>query len=221
MTLNSKLKIGIVDYGLGNIFSILQAFKKIGAQTETFKESARFKDFDGIVLPGVGAFGKAMDDLRQLDLKSEFIEHAKSGKPAFGICLGLQLIMSESFEFGRHKGLDLVEGTVEKFPQSLNSHELRVPFVGWNTIIPSTDSPVVHRGFLQGILPVDEFYFVHSFYARPRDDRHVLAYADYAGFKYPAIIQRDNVIATQFHPEKSAEQGLKLFANWLETFRRS
>lgn len=219
MLLNDSCKVGIVDYGLGNIFSIQQAFQKLGVTASVVRDPKHLRDLDGLILPGVGAFGKAIEDLKSLELLESLQQYAQSGKPMFGICLGLQLIMSLSYEFGTHQGLDLIKGTVERFPSSWENQPLRVPNVGWNPLIMNS-LPSQENSPLRGLMQQDEFYFVHSYYAIPEDETQIVAYARYNGFRYPAALQKKNVFATQFHPEKSGEQGLQIFSNWIDSIGR-
>jgi glutamine amidotransferase len=216
---NDQVTIGIMDYGLGNIFSIQQALHKLGIRSETTKEADRLKTYSGIILPGVGAFGEAMDNLKSLGLDVALVDYAQAGLPIFGICLGLQLLMSTSYEFGAHKGLGLIEGSVERFPNEFNGKPLRVPFIGWNNITLAGKSGSTSVA-LRSLEPLDEFYFIHSYYATPKDPSSVVAYADYLGFQYPVALKYKNVFATQFHPEKSGEQGLGIFSDWANSIGR-
>lgn len=174
-------------------------------------------DASGVILPGVGAFGDAMDNLRRLDLIGPIKDFIGSGKPFMGICLGLQLLMSESEEFGRHEGLDVIRGSVVRFPNTvLEGQKIKVPQVGWNRIHP----PLQGKGRqwenspLQGIEADEYMYFVHSFYTVPVDPEVVLAYTTYEGTEYASSLFKNNVFACQFHPEKSAIEGLKIYKNW-------
>jgi glutamine amidotransferase len=212
-------KIGIIDYGLGNIFSIKQALRSLGIQAEITKEAEQLESFDGIILPGVGAFGEAMQNLKRLGLDMALVNCAHSGLPILGICLGLQLLMTISSEFGLHQGLGLIEGRVERFPQKFGDTVLRIPFIGWNRI---SVNPAAEIGTtaLKSVEVDDEFYFVHSYFALPKDNASVLAYAEYDGFRYPVALKYKNVFATQFHPEKSGMQGLSIFSDWVDSIRR-
>lgn len=215
----NDMTIGIVDYGLGNIFSIQQALKSLAIQSEITSDADQLKSYDGIILPGVGAFGEAMQNLRRLDLVAAITDCAHAGSPILGICLGLQLLMSTSTEFGLHQGLGLIEGSVDKFPQKFGDETLRVPFIGWNRIAMNPNASIVTTA-LMSVDADDEFYFVHSFFAMPKDEQSVLAFADYNGFRYPVALKYKNVFATQFHPEKSGKQGLSIFSDWVNSFGR-
>jgi glutamine amidotransferase len=215
----NEMKIGIVDYGLGNIFSIQQALRSLGIHSETSNAAGHLKSFDGVILPGVGAFGEAMQNLKRLGLDTALVECAHAGLPILGICLGLQLLMSSSSEFGLHQGLGLIEGHVEKFPQKFGEETLRVPYIGWNRIAINPDIEIAATA-LKSVQADDEFYFVHSYFAMPKDDRSVLAFAEYSGFRYPVALKYKNVFATQFHPEKSGKQGLCIFSDWVDSIRR-
>lgn len=203
-------KVVIVDYGLGNIFSLIQAFKYHGVEVTVSDNVDVIKSSDGIVLPGVGAFGDAMAKLKSKDLINCIVEEAKSGKAILGVCLGLQLLFSRSEEFGAHEGLNLIEGEVCKFPEVFNSKPLNVPFIGWNNLeIVKQDS------LLKNLTEKSKMFLVHSFYVKPKNEDVVLARCDYSGFKYPALVRSKNIFGVQGHPEKSAADGLQLYLNWL------
>jgi glutamine amidotransferase len=205
--------IAIVDYGLGNLFSVKRAFQSLGAEAIITSEPESLNSVDGVVLPGVGAFGEGMRNLAELGLASELRRLAAAGKPILGICLGMQLLMDESEELGRWDGLGLLPGRVVRLNPSEHA---KVPQIGWNSI----DAPVgIKRDWsgtiLDGISGGEHMYFVHSFCVfadRPQD---ALAETDYAGSRFCAVAVRDNVAGTQFHPEKSGAPGIKVISNWL------
>lgn len=206
------IKIGIIDYGVGNLGSVQNAFEFIKSHSniafQAYIESSpdKLKDYDKLLLPGVGAFGNAMTYLEGRGLKEAVIAFAKSGKYLLGICLGMQLLFERSYEFGEHKGLGLLEGEVRAF-----SCTLKVPHVGWNSC---TFSPKgLQSPLLTNIANDSFFYFVHSFHICAKPEL-ILAYCDY-GYKFGAIVNKDNLFGIQPHPEKSHEVGLKLIENFI------
>lgn len=194
--------ICIINYGSGNLRSIYNGFRKIGQNPIVSDDISKIKKADALVLPGVGAFGSAMDNL---DIyKSTILDHVDDGKPFLGICLGLQVLLSESEECLDTRGLDIFSGNVLRFPVGR-----KIPHMGWNRLDINNDCPI-----LDGIGD-DYFYFVHSYYANPEDKDIIVATTDY-GFDVPAVLNRDNVFATQFHPEKSGDVGLKILSNFVD-----
>lgn len=208
-------KVAIVDYGLGNIFSIKQALLTCGANPIVTDSTEEINDSDGVLLPGVGAFSEAMLRLQKSGLDKILTQQAKIGKPLLGVCLGLQLLFDKSYEFGEHQGLGLIPGEIIRFPESHLNHKLNTPFIGWNKIHLTSQ----HRGnpLIQGLTEKDKFYFVHSFHAKPSDESCVIAYCNYLEYTYPAVVQKNNISGVQGHPEKSAEQGLLFYKNWLNS----
>jgi glutamine amidotransferase len=196
----------IVDYGVGNFRNVQKAFEAIGVAA-TISDSLRtIEQATAVVLPGVGAFGDAMANLRQRNLVEPLLAAAQNGKPFFGICVGLQLLFEESEEMGQHQGLGLLPGKVVRF-----STALTVPHMGWNQIEPERD----HR-LLAGITPGAFAYFAHSYHALPTNPDHIVACTNYGQY-FPSIVAKDNVCAIQFHPEKSQQVGLRIlrnFVNW-------
>ena len=202
--------IAVIDYGLGNLFSLTASLNHLGIENQITRDPAVIKAADGIILPGVGAFGDAIDKLEELDLKELLIQEAHSAKPFLGICLGMQLLFEKSFEYGEHNGLALLPGRVCPLREDLTDEEALVPHMGWNQLRKWKDDPIV-ESMKEGTYT----YFVHSYYAK--DCQGVLiADAEYEGVSVPAIVGRGNVYGMQFHPEKSGAQGLGL----LKTFAR-
>lgn len=204
-TLMPMKKIVIIDYGLGNLRSVQKGLEHAGAEVLISSHPCEILDADGVILPGVGAFMDAMKNLETLgDIIPQYME---SGKPMLGICLGQQLLMSESEEGGLTKGLDIVPGRVVRFPHS----ELKVPQMGWNSIKITQDHP-----FFKDIPDESYVYFVHSYYV-DTDASHTLASCEY-GLEFAASVVNDkgNIIGTQFHPEKSGEIGLKMLKNFVD-----
>lgn len=194
-------EIAIIDYGVGNLRSVYRGLEAGGAKPVITKDKKVVAESDAIVLPGVGAFGDAMKRLEEFN---DVLVESAGTKPIFGLCLGMQLYFTKSEEDGVHEGLDLLKGSVVKLPESV-----KIPQMGWNSIEIKKDSK-----FLEGINSGDYFYFVHSFYAKPEEDVTV-ATSDY-GLEFPAIVEKDLLFATQFHPEKSGKAGLQMLENFVK-----
>lgn len=207
-------RAAIVDYRLGNLFSVKQACAHAGIEAMITDQPSELAQSDLIILPGVGAFGDAMANLNELGLAEAIKQAAAGGKPVVGICLGMQLMMSQSDEFGRHIGLDLIPGRVVRFeaPRE-NGRTLKVPQVGWNRIQPSPDGRPWEGSPLAGIAPGEFMYFVHSFYAAPKDESLVLSLTIYGHMEFCSAVQKENIFACQFHPEKSGPAGLRVYHN--------
>lgn len=200
--------IAIIDYGAGNIQSVYKALKFIGADCKVTSDKDEILNADGAILPGVGSFGDAMDTMTKRGIKDTIIEYTKSGKPFLGICLGLQLLFPESEETPGVKGLDIFKGTITKIPNQ--NRTLKIPHMGWNNI-----SIKQKNGIFKDIEGEPYVYFVHSFYLKAQDKDIVAATTQY-GVEIDAAVQKGNIIATQFHPEKSGEAGLKMLKNFVE-----
>jgi glutamine amidotransferase len=194
-------KIVIVDYGMANLRSVQKAFEKVGYAAQISGEPDQVGGCDKLVLPGVGAFRDAIARLHEAGLAEPILDHVRAGKPFFGICLGLQLLFNRSYEDGQFTGLDLFPGDVVRFE---NVPGLKVPHMGWNQLRVRRPAPQL-ESFPQG----GSVYFVHSYFARPRDAHLVAAEADYPT-PFTAAIWHENVFATQFHPEKSQALGLEM-----------
>jgi imidazole glycerol-phosphate synthase subunit HisH len=204
--------IAIVDYGMGNLRSVEKALQKLGHHAAITASPADILAADRVILPGVGAFGAAMSNLSESHdggwrLVDAVAEAARCGRPFLGICLGMQLLLTESEELGLYRGLDLVPGRVVRFSAN-GSGPLKVPHMGWNALRQQQESPLL-RGVPDGAM----VYFVHSYLCRPEDPETVVATADHGG-PFCAVLQRENVFATQFHPEKSGEVGLRMLDNF-------
>lgn len=202
------IMIAIIDYGAGNIQSVYKALKFIGADCKVTSDKDEILNADGAILPGVGSFGDAMDTMTKRGIKDTIIEYTKSGKPFLGICLGLQLLFPESEETPGVKGLDIFKGTITKIPNQ--NRTLKIPHMGWNNI-----SIKQKNGIFKDIEGEPLVYFVHSFYLKAQDKDIVAATTQY-GVEIDAAVQKGNIIATQFHPEKSGEVGLKMLKNFVE-----
>jgi len=199
--------ISIIDYGMGNLRSVQKGFEKVGHPAVVTSDPADVAAADKVVLPGVGAFEDAISELHQRRLVEPVVEAINSGRPFLGICLGLQLLFDVSYEHGEHKGFGIVPGEVVLFdlPQ-----EYSVPHMGWNQLSIPRRPPI-----LEGIPEGAYFYFVHSYFVVPRDREVIAAETDYGG-PFCSMIWRDNVYATQFHPEKSQADGLRILKNFAE-----
>jgi glutamine amidotransferase len=196
--------IVIIDYGTGNLRSVEKGFLKVGVEVKVTSRPEDIQLADGIVLPGVGAFRDCMRELTNLELVDAVVDAVKKGKPYLGICLGLQVLFSESEEFGKCRGLDLFRGDVLRFPEG----ELKVPQMGWNELNIKAGNPL-----FSGIPDRSYFYFVHSFYVVPEDSSIVSTTTDY-GLEFTSAVWKDNVFAVQFHPEKSQGIGLQMLKNF-------
>lgn len=212
------IKVAIVDYNAGNLFSVEQACKAVGLDPLITSKPEDLLGADALILPGVGAFGDAMNNLHELDLVEPLKDFTASGKPFMGICLGMQLLFSKSEEFGDYAGLNLVEGNVVKFSSVNNNGEkIKVPQLGWNQIAHPLRSQKNWAGTpLEGIRNGEFMYFVHSFYACPLNSEDILSLTNYEGIEYCSAVKKNNIFATQFHPEKSAEEGLKIYRYWAD-----
>ena len=200
--------IAIVDYGVGNLFSLQSSFAAIGAQVEITADPEKLKKADKIILPGVGAFQDAAKKLREPGMADLLKELAAEGKPLMGICLGMQLLFEKSYEYGCHEGLGLIPGAVRPI-RDVAPKELKIPHIGWNALKFQKESPL-----FSGIQEGDCVYFVHSFYAADCEDS-VIATCEY-GAELTAAVAKDNVYGCQFHPEKSGKVGLAILKAFVD-----
>lgn len=200
--------IAIIDYGVGNLFSLARSFASIGAEVEITSNPEKICAADKILLPGVGAFGDAADKLRSTGLNQIVVQQAQAGKPLLGICLGMQLLFEQSLEYGSHKGLGLIPGRVIPIQQVI-PQGLKIPHMGWNALDFQQESPLLSK-----IKDGDFVYFVHSYCAVDCEDS-VIATADY-GAPVTAAVQKNNVFGCQFHPEKSGTVGLNILRSFAE-----
>jgi len=199
--------ITIIDYGSGNLKSIKNGFKKINANAIISSSLKDIDDAEALVLPGVGAFGNAMENLDKYENSIE--DHITTGKPFLGVCLGLQVLFSTSDESPDIPGLDIFQGEVLHFPDSVKENGLKIPQMGWNQLEIKTQCPIldgVNNNFM---------YFVHSYYVNPEDRNIIAATVNYC-IDVPAVICKENIFATQFHPEKSGEKGLQILKNFVK-----
>ena len=200
--------IAIVDYGVGNLYSLTCSLSRVGAECVVTRNEQALRDADRLILPGVGAFGDAADKLRALGLDALLTEQAKLGKPLLGICLGMQILFDESDEYGEHRGLGLISGAVRPLAQALGTGA-KVPHMGWNSLhIVKPNDPL-----LAGAREGDFVYYVHSYYATGCEVS-LVATSEYGGATVPGLVRAGNVCGAQFHPEKSGEIGLRMLANF-------
>jgi len=197
-------RIAILDYGMGNLRSVEKALEHVDVVAEITHDPERARASDGVILPGVGAFPKAMERIRERGLDQLIAERVSSGVPVLGICLGLQLIFRASDELGGAEGLGLVDGPVS----ALEADGLKVPHIGWSPVSWAHESPLT-----EGLADEEPFYFVHSYAPRPADEGDVLGTAEY-GERFVCAVERGNVFGAQFHPEKSSGAGLRLLRNF-------
>ena len=197
--------ITIIDYGMGNLRSVQKALERVGHPALVSSDPRAIGQAAALVLPGVGAFGDCMRALQRYRLIEPIRQALACGKPFLGICLGLQVLFSESQEFGSHQGLGIIAGTVRRFPAGL-----KVPHMGWNSLQIKAEAPI-----LQGLPPQPYFYFVHSYYVVPEDPRLIAATTTY-GQEFVSMIWKDNIYAVQFHPEKSQTIGLQVLKRFAE-----
>ncbi len=197
--------ITVVDYGMGNLRSVAKALEKVGFDVKVSSNPQDIKDAKGIVVPGVGAFGDAIHNLERFGLLDEVVKAVEEGKPYLGICLGLQILFEYGYEFGEHEGLGLLKGKVIRFE---NKEGYKVPHMGWNQVWIKQK-----EGLFSDIKEGEYFYFVHSFYAVPSEEKDIASITDYS-VDFCSAVQKDNIWAVQFHPEKSQKAGLKLLENF-------
>jgi len=204
-----SFKIAIIDYEMGNLKSIYKLLHHLNVEGIITSEPKKILDADGIILPGVGAFGDAMVNLKQKNLIPIIGDLVKDKKPLFGICLGQQLLFSKSYEMGQHEGLNLIKGEVVEFDiEKVN----KIPQIGWNSV----DFTDEDHFLIQGIPNNTYFYFVHSFYCQPKNREEILGLTRYNEVEFCSMISKDNIIATQFHPEKSSKYGIQMYQNFID-----
>jgi len=204
--------IAIIDYGMGNLRSVQKGFEKIGAEAIVTADPHVVLQADKVVLPGVGAFRDCMRNLEQAGFVEPILRVIAEGRPFLGICVGMQLLFTDSVEFGLYQGLNVIPGHVLRFPDDMrvSAEELKVPQMGWNQLHFKRRPPV-----LEGIADDSNVYFVHSYYAQPDNDDVIATTTDY-GFEFCSSVWKDNIVATQFHPEKSQDVGLRILKNFAE-----
>ena len=208
-------KITIVDYGCGNILNLVRAIQFLGYEVEATHDNKKIINSSYVILPGVGAFGNAMKQIEKYNLRNTILEYAKSNKPLLGICLGMQILLTVSYEFGVHKGLGLIEGKVIKISNEKNK-EIKIPHIGWNELYPNNGKKEWKNKILNNSLIGKSFYFIHSFVCLTKNPNSTIAVCNYSGISIPAIVSVGNIFGCQFHPEKSAESGLSILKNFCE-----
>ncbi len=200
--------IAIVDYNMGNLASVKNAFAKLGKETVIESDPSKFKEYDKLILPGVGAFGDAMEHLRERDMIEALREFAQSGKYMLGICLGMQLLFESSQEFGNHEGLGLIKGDVKPFDSTKFEQNLKVPHMGWNRMF-TKEHPL-----FDGLDKEHYLYFVHTYHVNCTNMDDIIG-ETYYGYKFTSAVACGNVFGIQPHPEKSHKNGLKILENFI------
>ena len=210
-------RVAIIDYRMGNVFSVKNACNAVDLYAEITSSKKEVLKADALILPGVGSFGEAMQTLRELDLV-ETIKDAALSKPFLGICLGMQLLMKGSHEFGYHEGLGIINGDVVRFENlgDCIGGEIKIPHIGWNRIYNierDYNKKEWHNSLLKGLYNEEFMYFVHSYYVRPEDSNVVLSVSRYGNIEFCSSLSSDHIFACQFHPERSGPRGLKIYEN--------
>ena len=208
-------KITIIDYGCGNLLNLIRAIKFLGYEVEATNDKKKIINSSNLILPGVGAFGNAMQQLDKHNLQDVIKEYVKLNKPLLGICLGMQVLFSESHEFGVHKGLNLIKGSVIKI-SSKKHQSIKVPHTGWNEIHPIKKNEEWDCKILKKSLIGKNFYFVHSYVCLTKKKENTVAFSNYYDISIPAVVSFNNVYGCQFHPEKSADSGLIVLNSFCE-----
>ena len=211
-------KITVVNYGCGNILSLSRAIEEVGYKSELTNEQSRILKSDFLVLPGVGAFENAMELLKKNNLINSLEEYVKmKKKPLLGICLGMQMLLTKSYEMGEHDGLNFIKGEVVDIKTKSKKKDIKSPHISWNELYVNNEDS---KKILPRELIKKNYYFVHSFMSLTKEKKNTIAYCKYYDVEIPAIIKHENVIGCQFHPEKSGENGLKLIKNIFNNFSR-
>jgi len=212
------MKIVIIDYDIGNVRSMTNAFKKVGVEPILSNDKDKIMSADGLVLPGVGAFSHGMENLKKYNLTEIIKNYTKTNKPLMGVCLGMQLLLDESEEFSHTKGLGLVSGKVIKLP-IMNNNFKKLPHVSWNEINKKNIN--WNNTILNGLESNSDMYFVHSFIANVENQDEILSVTEYSDYKFCSSIKKGNIYGCQFHPEKSAAKGLKIIDNFINICKES
>jgi glutamine amidotransferase len=216
--MSSNRKVAIIDCGIGNLFSVKKACEYVGLDSIITSDKNDILNSDAIILPGVGAFGNAMKNLQNKDIIETIKQFSKSGKYIMGVCLGMQLLMDYSEEFGKQNGLGLIKGGCKKFDFCNN---VKVPQISWNKVFsPNKDGNFCGDSPLSKINNGTYMYFVHSFYVEPLDNNNILSKTCYNNFEYCSSVRKDNIFGFQFHPEKSGRNGLLLYDNFKNLIKK-
>jgi len=206
-------KVAIIDYKMANMYSVKNACSVVGLDSFITSDYRDLFEAKAAILPGVGAFRSAMENLNRFKLINAIRNFIDSGKPFMGVCLGMQLLFSESEEFISSRGLNILKGKVIKF--SNNNHSVKVPHIGWNRILRNENKKIFWDNTPLSNIPNGQFmYFVHSYYVKPEDENIILSHTNYGGIEYCSSLKKDNIFATQFHPEKSGKFGIEIYKNW-------
>jgi glutamine amidotransferase len=209
--------ISVIDYGVGNLLSVQRGFDNCGTEVNFVSTPAEILAAEKLVLPGVGAFPNAMTSLSNLGLVSAIQDFSLTGRPMLAICLGMQLLLDESEEFGKTEGLGIIEGLVTAVPNTdAMGAKQKIPHIGWNELHTRQSKEVWQDSILNGLSSGDATYFVHSYMATPKNQENLLAYTPYGATDVPAVITKNNVTGCQFHPEKSGEVGLLILRNFMK-----
>jgi len=204
-------KIAVIDYGMGNLHSVLKALQYMKIPAVLTKKAGDIKKSSGIILVGVGAFGDGIREIKKRKLYNVIKQEVEAGKPIMGVCLGMQLLFSKSYEFGTHEGFGFLKGKVVKF-----RHNLKVPHMGWNNAKIANKKSKLFKGIKDNTY----FYFVHSYYTVPLDKKAALTKTKYGDIIFTSAVEYKNIFGTQFHPEKSGESALKIYKNFYETVKK-
>ena len=207
--------ITIIDYGCGNILNLVRAINFLGYKVEVTNDKKKILNSSHVILPGVGAFGNAMQQLKKYDLQNTIFEYTKLNKPLFGICLGMQILLTKSYEFGKHEGLGLIKGEVLKISNKTDK-KIKIPHVGWNEIYPINNEKKWENKILKNLTAGTNFYFVHSYVCFTKNPNSTVAVCNYSNISIPAVVAENNVFGCQFHPEKSGEDGINVIKNFCE-----
>jgi len=208
-------KITIIDHGCGNILNLARAIEFLGYEVEATCDKKKIINSSNVILPGVGAFGNAIQKLEEHNLQNTILEYSKLNKPLLGICLGMQLLLTVSHEFGIHNGLNLIKGKVIKI-STKQKKDIKIPHTGWNEIYPSNGNNEWNSKILKNVSIGKNFYFVHSFVCLTKNPDSTIAICNYSGIQIPAVVSFNNIFGCQFHPEKSAADGLSVLKNFCE-----
>ncbi len=201
--------IAIVDYNMGNLASVQNAFASLGEDTVVVSDPTKFKDYDKLILPGVGAFGDAMEHLRERNMIDAIKDYAASGKYMLGICLGMQLLFESSEEFGKHEGLGLIKGDVKAFDVTKFSEPLKVPHMGWNRMFTQ------QHPLFENLDEEHYLYFVHTYHVNCSNKEDIIGRTNY-GYEFTSAVSHKNIMGLQPHPEKSHKNGLKILENFIK-----
>ena len=210
-------RVTIVDYGASNLLNVVRALTHLGAEAKIGESAREVAEAEKLILPGVGAFGDSMAEISARGLSDAIKIFVESGRPFLGICVGMQLMLEESCEFGRHEGLALIPGRVEAIPAAApDGKPLTVPHMGWSEVSPPQNGITWKGSLLDGLSPGTSFYFAHSYIVVPEEENHRLVECNYDGVKFCAGVRKENLHGLQFHPEKSASAGLEVLRAFLQ-----